>query len=165
VGATPGVPPSLPGFSPLLSPRVLGGRREQTFEQFFPTETMVPTWISAGLEVVLSVRIPFRSISWPISLSAEKLPVSFAQTDSPLRTISVLSAVERWTHPSKLEAAGRAGCGDDWPRRGIAREHMHRANIRVAAVRSIFILPAPSTTRQHKFTFCYSAGSVRCCFR
>jgi hypothetical protein len=67
VGVAPGVPPSLPGFSPPLRPRVPGGCNTQRSEQSFPTELMDPTRISAGAEGVLAVRTPVRSTSWPIS--------------------------------------------------------------------------------------------------
>jgi hypothetical protein len=115
VGAAPGVPPSLPGFSGPLSPRVPGGCSEQTFEQAFPTELMEPTRISAGVDVVLSVSTPLRSTSWPISFSAEKLPVSFAQMDSPLMKTRFFSVVERCTQPTNFDGAGTSGCGAAWP--------------------------------------------------
>jgi hypothetical protein len=92
------------------------------------TET---TRIDAGVVIVRSVKMPFRSISCPMSLSGEKFPVSFAQTDSPLRMMVFLSVVERCTQPEKADGAG-AGGGAAWPKHGMAMEQMQRAMTRAA---------------------------------
>jgi hypothetical protein len=100
VGATPGVPPSLPGSSPFFRPRLPGGNNEQISEQLFPMERINPTRIAAGVEAVLSVRTPFKSTSCPAIFSAEKLPVNLAHSFSLLSTIVSLSVAERCTQPA-----------------------------------------------------------------
>jgi hypothetical protein len=108
-------------------------------------EFTVSTWIEAGVDAVLSVSTPLRSISCPRIFSEEKVPVSLAQTVSPLRMRMFLSVVERWTQPAKLAGAGVVECGVAWLRQGSATAKRLRANIRVAVVGCIRILPAGST--------------------